>query len=81
MPTYKWYGVHPQADVTTDAALGYPWVSDTAPQTELAAATADGVLKEVGTDKALAAAAVTTENKRKKPRPALVKKLKRISGA
>lgn len=58
--------------------MGYPWVLADADTDELAAATADAIMAEVGTDVAKAQAALDAENAREKPRTSLVAKLERV---
>ena len=63
--------------------MGYPWVevdSDTLEPEgyELAAATADAILAEVGDDPILAQIALDAEEQRDKPRAVLSAKLQRI---
>ena len=66
-------------------AMGYPWVevdSETlipeGETYELAAATADAILAEVGNDANLAQIALDAEQQRDKPRSVLTAKLQRI---
>ena len=64
-------------------AMGYPWIevdSDTLEPEgyELAAATADAILEQVGDDPVLAQLALTNEQERDKPRSVLTAKLQRI---
>jgi hypothetical protein len=82
MPEYMWAGPLARPNVTSTEPLGYPWREVPAPadnpEVELAVATADAILAEVGDDAAKAQAALTAENAREKPRTALTRKLERI---
>lgn len=82
MPEYKWTGPIARPNATSATPLGYPWVAVDAPadnpERELAAATADAILADVGEDVAKATTALAAENAREKPRTALVRKLERI---
>lgn len=81
MATYK----HTQKGWIRESGslMGYPWVevdSETLEPEgfELAAATADAILEQVGNDPVLAQLALTTEQERDKPRTVLTAKLQRI---
>lgn len=83
MATYK----HTLKGWTRESAtvMGYPWIevdSETLEPEgatyELAAATADAILAEVGDDPVLAQVALDAEQEREKPRSVLTAKLQRI---
>lgn len=81
MATYK----HTQKGWIRESGslMGYPWVevdSETLEPAgyELAAATADAILAEVGDDPVLAQVALDAEQERDKPRTVLTAKLQRI---
>ena len=83
MATYK----HTQKGWIRESStlMGYPWIAvdeDTLEPEgetfELAAATADAILEEVGNDPVLAQIALDAEEQRDKPRSVLTAKLQRI---
>jgi hypothetical protein len=80
MPTY--YHTRTRAVKTTDANLGYPWVSTEPEVTEtftvIARPVADAVLAEVGTDPVLAQQALDREQGYDSPRKVLSMKLQAI---
>ena len=72
---------------SSGSVLGYPWIAlddqdnPTDEQTEFAERTADAILADVGTDAVLAAAALTAEQEREKPRIVLTRRLQAIVNA
>jgi hypothetical protein len=69
---------------SSGSALGYPWIAlddqdnPVDAQTEFAERTADAILADVGTDPVLAAAALSAESEREKPRIVLTRRLEAI---
>lgn len=80
----RYFNTFSQAYRDSDTELGYPYVLEGAEQpgaegvTELAAATADAILADVGEDAAKAQAALDAEQARDKPRTSLIAKLEKI---
>jgi hypothetical protein len=69
---------------SSESALGYPYIAlddqdnPADAQIEFAERTADAILQDVGTDPVLAAAALTAESEREKPRIVLTRRLQAI---
>jgi hypothetical protein len=80
----RYFNTFTQAYRDSDSELGYPYVLEGSEKvgaegvTEIAAATADAILADVGDDGQKAQAALDAEQARDKPRTSLIAKLEKI---